>query len=388
MLIDTNKNASEILKKLNLNNIVIDSLRIAIEIEKVKIVSENVRSRVISYYEKTGEIAETRENEKGVPVHFFGENSGAKIYFKIGKEDKFISGRERGKQKYAKFLIYSKLLGERYFEGITAENIKEIYDILTSEKYTSEKVFDFDYETFLNARATDIDFKCDSIVNTNFNEILKTFRQLKKREFKEFNKINDQAIQFSRRGAGNKARTQPHVKLYNKNLELMYESRAFYDNFLQHEFNEFLMRNTVFRLETQVKNKPHFQRIFTNEKNNTLFEILSLTDSEKDKIMHDALKTCISIDSETIEKPKRKKGNDLKINETITYLYIMKSLKLNEPLELIIRDAECLYTDRNKKKRIRDKINAVYQEFCENTKNDKRVKKLHRELDFIFRFLR
>jgi len=375
---NTNKNASEILKKLNLNNIVIDSFRIAIELDKVKIVSENVRSKIISYYEKTGEIAEKQEN-KGVPVHFFGIDSGVKIKFSIVKENKVV---------YAKFLIYSKLLRDRYFEGVTAENIKEIYDILASEKYTSEKVFDFDYETFLNARVTDIDFKIDSIVNANFKEIVKTFEQLKKRKFTVTNKINNQGIQFSKR-ATKKTRLEPHLKLYNKNLEFRAEkSKAFYDNFLSRGFGVFLLRNTIFRLETQVKNKQHYQRIFTSEKKNTLFEILNLTDSEKDKIMSDALKTCIDIDNEPIEKPKKRESSDMKRSDAFCYLYVVSRLEMNEPLEIIIKKASKIYHDKRKSYEMKKQIETIYHEFCENSKADKKMKKVNKQLEFIFRFLR
>jgi len=386
MLIDTNKNASEILKKLNLNNIVIDSFTISIELEKVKIVSENVNSEIVSFYEKTGKITETQKS-KGVPVHFHGLDSGAKIYFKIKKESRKKAGGGYRKQEYAQFLIYSKLLGCEYFEGITSENIKHIYDILTSETHASEKIFDFDYETFLNARATDIDYKVDSIVNANFSEIIRTFEQLKKRKFTAGKKIDNEMIQFSKRST-TKTRTEPFLKIYNKNLELMYESRAFYDNFLERSFGRFLDRNTILRLETTIKNKQHLQRIFTSEKKNTLFEILNLTDSEKDKIMSDALKTCIDIDNEPIEKPKKRKSSDMKRSDAFCYLYVISRLEMNEPLEIIIKKASKIYHDKRKSYEMKKQIETIYHEFCENTKADKKMKKVNKQLEFVFRFLR
>ena len=74
---------------------------------------------------------------------------------------KLEKGRSR---KFITVLLNSKILEENYFEGLTIKNHKNVY-----QKLISMEVAFFEYDSFINAECTDIDFRKD-IKTTMFRD--------------------------------------------------------------------------------------------------------------------------------------------------------------------------------------------------------------------------
>ncbi len=185
------------------------------------------------------------------------------------------------KQKIKKnlvILLNSKLLKSDYLQGITLENIKFIYDEIMKLDY-----FHIDYKTFINSRITDVDIKSD--VKTDSKDLKEDLK------FIDSNLVNgeltlskmNKGLQFGYRQRNNKFISNPFIKFYSKKLELLNNSKTFYDNFLQEQNVNFL------RLEGTIKNNKHFTSILKSLKQKkrelTLINLLELKESDKISIL-------------------------------------------------------------------------------------------------------
>lgn len=345
------------------SKISVDSLKIRIPFSDVKVIDENLTDKWILYNPATGEQDET----------YFKENS-------LCKSDKGISVRfaieeqmtaNKTKETYLTMLLPSKILKEKYFEGITEHNIDKVYDELMSYEVVS-----FSLDTFLHRSAcTDVDFKKDSVCNA-FESIIKglsnsAIPSKKKNEgYRSFNKKNNQGIEFSDRRT-TAYKSNPYLKLYNKELQLTYDSNVFANEYLKN-----INYTNVIRIETTVKNKKHFKHLGIND--TSLHSILSISNEVKEQIISKAIQKHIEPRTRQINTPNELTPSDMIIHNAIVLL-----LDSGMSYENIKRQLTSSIKSSPTKSRKRKEMDLIYQHHIKNTDVDKTAKEINQFYDWM-----
>jgi len=276
----------------------IDSFKIRIPINKVEILSNELSGKRSFYNGDTGEEIENlkvfdESSNEWVSVNDYESEfkkrsreireDGITTRFAIEKQQ--IGFKTSITAEYLVILFNSKLLRERYFEGITEENIDLIYECLVAYKIAS-----FSFTDFLSAECTDVDFKKDINYESDFSILTKTLygqtresRDTGKGAWRKNGKEN-QGIQFSRRET-TQFKTNPYLKIYHKGVELEYNSTEFRDLYLP----DIDCSNRI-RIEATVKNKKHFRALFGKAFNTELQSVLMLSNEQKELIFQVAAK--------------------------------------------------------------------------------------------------
>ena len=240
---------------------------------KCKVLDEGLTGNLIIVNDKTGLVLDRIFKKNAFPIN----DGGINIYFAI--EEQTTSNQTR--KSFLTMLLTTKLLKERYFEGITETNIKLVYESIINYGIVS-----FSYKTFLSGELTDVDFKKD-ISTTDMDSIIKGCYSLTKENHKmsevcrTFNKKDNKGIQWSKRDT-TEVMKKPFVKIYHKGLDLTRsKSNEFYKNYILGTPAENETDNRG-RIEFTIKNKKHFRSHKIED--TTLKNILSLTPKEKDKM--------------------------------------------------------------------------------------------------------
>jgi hypothetical protein len=275
----------------------IDSLTILIPRESVQIIDSTFEQKYLLYFPDTDEV-ETKARQKNVHIELIDD-----IKLRIDSLSRMWNGENR---KFIRFVITSKFLKSRYFEGINKGNIKLIYELLMQMQIAY-----FDYDTFLNSYIADIDICIDMKLNINQQKEVKkqyTLRVLLKlqRYIQQLKNVTN--LQINERTKATEAK--PFIKFYNKHQEFEVRSKTFKERYLN-EYEKILSEG-VYRAEVTIKNSKHRKRIGLSECN-TLAKLLDLDQSFLSKLHRTVL-------SEYIE-PKniiRVKGEDLTPNDKAT----------------------------------------------------------------------
>ena len=372
---------------MNLENgiggISIDSLKIRIPIEKVKLISERISGKFSYCNGETGEeIKNLRVYDESlcewIPIENYEtefkkrsskkEENGISTYFAIEKQHMtFESAVE-----FLVILFNSKLLKGRYFEGITAKNIKLVYKCLIGYKVVS-----FSFIDFLNAECTDVDFKKDIIYKSDFDILTKKLyaQTIESRDFgkgaKRFNKKNNQGIQFSRRET-TQFKTNPYFKIYHKETEFKYKSIEFRDTY----FDGNDCKDRV-RIETTVKNKAHFRKLF-KDSDTTLKRLLKLTQEEKELIFKTASKAHLQPLLTEVNKFPKMKANSLMLLNLLNVI-IEKGISFELAKEAAMNGIENS-SQRSKKGK---ELNELYYNFIQGSEKDEIAKDIKKFFDII-----
>lgn len=225
----------------------IDSLKLRIPIQKVEIIEPTLKGTWIKacISVDTGEIIE--DPEKFKKQSFGVENKGIKTKYLC---QKISNGRTV--EDFLCILFNSKLLKNRYFEGITEQNIGIVY-----EELMHQNVIKVSFEDFLHGICTDIDFKADYELKEkeSFDELLTNLDNLtiKTADREKGNRIYRQkgnyGIEWSKRQFS--SNSNPYVKVYHKSTELLYNSGIFYQEYIKE------MNQNLVRVEWTLKGKKH-----------------------------------------------------------------------------------------------------------------------------------
>ena len=200
----------------------VDSLRVKLQLSDVKIIDTTVIDKLITINEATGQIV---GETKGKPFELFKDGVKHKIWVQKRMD---ISTREV--QTELCFLLNSKHLKERYFEGIT---LKTIDRLLT--EINALKVIRIDKATLLKADVLDIDwcvdFQCNPETFKKTIERLKDLAKVGQKQTMEtfYNKSN-LGLELNQRAKQTPAK--PHSKFYHKTIELNSNSFEFADKYL------------------------------------------------------------------------------------------------------------------------------------------------------------
>ena len=226
-----------------IGKIEIDSLKVRIPLSKVHILNEELGATLVPVNQQTGDVYNDQTYKKN---SYKISYKGISIYFGLENQ---IDGK-RDVVEYLVILFSSKLLSERYFEGITETNIGLLYDRLISFGVVS-----FDYDIFISSECTDVDFKRDDIQN-EFRDAV-TFLETSAKSYKQkdkgcnpFKSKDKLGIEF---GSRNKANERyPFLKMYAKAVELINNSLDFWSEFLS---DQGLDIADLVRTEITIKNK-------------------------------------------------------------------------------------------------------------------------------------
>jgi hypothetical protein len=234
----------------------VDSLRIRIPTSLIQDYKEQtITNRSLEVDEMTGEVIKVKNKGHRIRI-----SDSASIHVDIQNVKTSVNTHT----ECLIILLNSKILEERYFEGITPNNIRSVYD-----KLIASGLFYFDYDTFLNADVTDLDIKFDEVLTeTERIELVRATRKMVidkrtdsvKAYLKPTTRNNNSiGIQFNQRSKATQGK--PFFKMYSKGSEskhkdiesaTRYNEQPFFDTHFDYKDIE-----NVFRLETTIKDKKH-----------------------------------------------------------------------------------------------------------------------------------
>jgi len=301
-------------KNINtLDTIEIDSLKLRIPFDQVKILDYKLEDTLTSHWESTGELNETKKPNQ-VPT-IKEDEFGNHIYsYKWSIVSQTL---ERGRtNKFLRIGLNTKALHQHYFKGISRDTVKFLYKQLMAEK----KVY-FSFETFLKADCTDIDFKkdivCDAFAQSTkrLDEMTKPHRKSSKGA-ERFNKKWNKGIMWSTRKKATPG--NPFFKIYDKHLMCVAKSNDPDQTAMRHFYNQYLkgglddVKYRV-RIEYNLKDKKHLQKCGIATQ--TFKDLLFLTQDEKNKVLESIVKTHMLPPIMQTQKPK----TDLKPSDMVYY---------------------------------------------------------------------
>jgi hypothetical protein len=266
------------------NKFEIDSFTLKIASEKVKNISNilNTQIETTSVNLNNGLVIEELTSYKTIRSHY---TSSEEIPTTYEVRNYFNNSKNIKKaEEFYLIKVTSKHLRSRYFEGITKENIKLVYNSIMDQN-----IIFVDYENFLSADTLDIDFKKDQ-----YNELYQDFYKIinnitiPRKEvglgIKSFNKSNNQGFQFGTRKYATE--TLPYIKYYNKYLQ----SKLIKKNGGMLEFKEKYLSDidfkNLFRVEYTIKGKTMFQRLGLSS-GNKLIDVLNIPNEIKEGVAKD-----------------------------------------------------------------------------------------------------
>ena len=343
----------------------IDSLKVRIPFAKVNNVSEQLQSNWLLINEATGERDETFFKKNSYPVREYG------ITTHFGIEDQITAGGEV--QRFLIILLNAKILKCEYLQGITAANIKIVYDSLMNYNLVS-----FTLDDLMNAECTDVDFKKDTeITPEGFSKVIKKIAQCakpskkKNQGYRSFDRDDNRGIEFSDRPT-TAYKSNPFMKIYHKGTELNNKSSEFAQKYLAA-----VDYTNIARIECTVKNKAHFRYLGVND--TSLCNLLNLSDEVKETILNDAI-------SKHLEKRviEIKNQSELKPDKMIIYNMVVTLMHSGYSYETIRNELALQGIDNRSKKSQKGKdLDDIYLNYIKGSSIDKTTK----EVDQFFGFM-
>lgn len=316
--------------KINENTITIDSLSLWIKREKVKIIDKRLTSEIVYAYIDIKELDEEIHPPKPIIIK---KKGGITIRINL----KQIAG-----EKYIQLTISAKMLKEKYFEGLTKENIKGIY-----KELMKLDIIKCQEQTFINANVNDIDICENKYIKQqkDFDLMTKEMERNAEQNVKyinRFNKEDNKGIEFNSRWKATISR--PYIKIYFKELELKTKSKEFRELYIK----EYEIKNLI-RAEATIRNQKMIKRLAKKgmiKEFKTLKELLEIKKSKFRQIIRWAIGQYIKTNKMDISKKK-----DLTPSEKIIATYmqmIMQDEELNFYTWDIIDKGINSYTHENK----------------------------------------
>ncbi|KLT70358.1 hypothetical protein [Flavobacterium sp. ABG] len=311
------------------NTGLIDSLKIRVKLEKVKILDKRLITDFIAYYPDI----ETLDND-GNENQKLGDNfrkaepftkiiNGITYRFYIKA---FIDSKKLA-HEYVVFQISAKMLKERYFEGITSDNYASIVTDINSFG-----VLRISNKDFLEGLVSDIDICINQLIDlkslkTAFSLILQNPNSGKKpllhhiSQSNTLKNTNNLGLDFNKREKA--TNTTPYCKIYHKGFELLSKSITFYKAFLE-PMRTSVIDNLV-RYEFTIKAHKHKEYLCKQGFKadfKTLFDLLKANPKELHLIAKSGIKHYIE------PKTKSKVDSELNPSDVMVQFYIENLIKL------------------------------------------------------------
>ncbi len=346
-------------------DISIDSLKIRIPFELIKVLNPSLLGKWILLNEDTGEVDPKVFKQNALS---FSENG---IKTKFGIEKQYTKTQKT--RDFLVILVNSKLLKHNYFEGINSNTIEQLYNNLMSFN-----VISISYKDFISvSEGTDIDIKKDcNIPMSTFTKSIDQCRQISKPSklkdsgYRVFRDKDNKGIEWSTRKSSS-YKSKPFLKIYHKETELKNNSIEFSEEHL-----EGIDYTDIVRIETTIKNAAHFRHLGVNT--NSLKDILKLSQDTLQGIMSKAIKQHLEPRVRQI-----KKDNKLKPFELIIYASILLSMKGGVSYESYKSSVLSVLHNKTERNRKRKVLDMIYDRHIKGLSEDK----TSQEKDVFWRFL-
>jgi len=311
------------------NTGLIDSLKIRVKLDKVKILDKRLITDFIAYYPDIETLDNDLNEQQKLgdsfrkPEPFIKIINGItyRIYIKA-----FIDSQKIA-HEYVVFQVSAKMLKEKYFEGITSEN----YDTIVKD-INSFGVLHITRSDFLQGLVSDIDICINQLIDLKSLKTAFSFIQQNPNKGKlplihhisQSNTIKNTynlGMDFNKREKA--TNTAPYCKIYHKGFELLSKSITFYNAYLQPQ-KAALMDNLV-RFEFTIKAAKH--KKYLCEKGykanfKTLYDLLKANPKDLKLIAQSGLKHYIEA------KEKSKVNTELNPMDLMIQFYIENLIKL------------------------------------------------------------
>ena len=318
----------------------IDSCKLRIKLSDVIILDTSILDKhsIIKVNDVTGELVSQQEIKSlSKEIKFNGYSIKVAI-------TEYYDFKQKSKEVFLEVYLHSKILEQSYFDGITINNISQIY-----HKLMTAKVFQCSEPTFMTSLVNDIDIKVDFIASKVLFKQLCT--ELKNRSSKhttlgQGSKLYDNSnLTFNRRESS--TLSKPFVKFYDKELESIEKNQHFFKDFPTESIKD------KKRLEVTIKKSSDIKEFFKVEKSN--FEsILNLPQSELEKFVSYAVKQNLN-NKVKIEKSSAENKSAIDI---LIHIHFSNSID-NQKLTFLETMEEFLthFDDKQMKIRIKKRAN-------------------------------
>lgn len=232
----------------------VDSTRLSIRLDECEIINTNLIDEIRSekLNTKTGEVISTEFKSMSFPI-WHETKEGVTIQFWIEKQFYYTPEGDKHTCNYITFLVNSKHLKERYFEGITLDTLPLIYEYLLSFK-----IVNFTYESLMNSRYNDtdicVDFKSTPEHFKGIKADIKSRSSNPEIWQSATNQDNNSGIWTPIRKDPRKHATpsKPFVKFYSKHEDFEHKSISFSTAYIEKE-----RYKNLYRIEATIKNSKH-----------------------------------------------------------------------------------------------------------------------------------
>lgn len=334
----------------------IDSFSLAIDRSKIEIMNKNITSKVLLYYYDTEDWDDELQNAKPFVYQYCGIT--IRLRFATRMQSQGVT------KEFLIVTISSKILRERYFQGITLYNIKYIYFELMSLN-----VFRCSMQDFMESLVSDVDvcidyrITLDSFIRTNkkimsyaltgYNKFFNWFEKKKRGIF------TNVGLDINTRQKARPA--HPYIKNYFKSVELTQKSWEFYKEFLKPIFDKNAVSiNDLGRMEYTIKNSRHKQRLL--KKNllpyefKTLKDLLRIEKSYLKRIIYSGFEEYMHLPD--YENSKEVEIKDLSPTEVALLIYQQKIIALGGTESAIFSPLENF--TGTQKSRLKSKLEKIY----------------------------
>ena len=358
---------TNIVQNINtLNAVEIDSFKIRIPYEYVKVINSEIIDRIGTFNADTGETIDEPEPRNFYRTYIQDERERVLYKYKWAiKKTKVELGQVR---KFLHLQVNAKKLHSNYLEGITKNNIRTIY-----ERLMSQKICSFPYKEFLKGSVTDVDFKKD-VINEKFREAKLLLYEMTK-EFKQAGKgvsqqdrKNNLGIWWGERESA--TYSYPFLKLYHKQVELCnnVKSKAFSETYLRG-----VDLTDRIRIEFTIKDKGHFNKLGVDD--NSLITILQLDQEQKNKMLEKVIKYHL------LPRPlKQVNTNPNRLTGTKLVLYqsmvMMQELSPFMTRDRIIEGMVKPMKDKSQKSKMRTKLRNIFDTYIQTMTKSKEIEQV------------
>jgi len=357
--------------KLSLSDIIsLDSLKLRIPLIQVSLKDKGLLDHLIEVNSSTGEV--NPEYYKRKAKEYTISDS---VKIRIGIQNVVTSKGLHTEQLIV--LLNTKILGSRYFEGFTKDNIDLVYNNLMSLG-----AFWISKQEFLSSSCTDIDFKFDQRMTlNNYKKTIQDFKDVTKQSrvngvgYKEYRPTKDNPLNFGLQYNDRDKATasKPFFKIYHKTGEFKGTSIRNSNEFCSEYFANVDISDVV-RLETTIKNKRHAELL--GIKDVTINGLLSLTEKEKIRVFRKTLSKHLDIEVKKINKPM---NDNLSPEQLINYnclMYLMQST--NFDAQTIIEEIMLSnVSDKVSKHRKKKSLMSLYENYIKGNKEDLRTQNIN-----------
>jgi hypothetical protein len=341
----------------------IDSLKVRIPLEKVKLINPLLIGDYTIVQNSTGLVLDDDDFKQNAPC--FNQN-GVKTYYKVEKQ----VTKNQTVESYCVILLSSKVLGSRYFEGIQNSTLYDVHQSLQNQNFVN-----FSLNDFAEGEITDVDVKYDFVSNEKATDFVTTLYNGAKMVKKAvhgcsiYKKDDNCGIQFALRKT-DCFKKAPYLKFYEKVRELNFKSTIFNESYLKGKVQ---LPEELMRCETTIKNKKHLTLLGAD--GNTLGYAIDNIDSISENAFRYAFRQHINISNIETSLLSKKCGKlnsyEKSLGLNLINLIKYENYKLNEA---IIYLSEFLAEDKNQKYKIKQKLIGIGNMLDIDTAKDNRFK--------------